>query len=73
MLERLRTFYLHPDWQLRHQVVTALRQLIERGVVSPEAVAGDVDDILATSPSFDPAFPLRDNLRELGRAVRPQS
>lgn len=70
VVERLRAFYLHPDWQFRHEVVTALRHLIERGVVPAEQVGDDVDEILATSPSFHPAFPLRDNLQELARVVR---
>lgn len=70
IVERLRAFYLHPDWQFRQEVVTALRRLIERGVVPPADVAGDVEEILATSPSVNPAFPLRDNLRELARAVQ---
>ncbi|MFH1571007.1 MAG: glycosyltransferase [Gemmatimonadota bacterium] len=69
VLESLRRYYLHPDWQLRHEVVTALRRLIERDVVEPAAVAGDVDLILATSSGFHASFPLRDNLRELARLV----
>ena len=69
IVDRLRVFYLHPNWQFRNEVVLALCRLVERGVVDRADLADDVEQILATSPSFQPAFPLRDNLLELARVI----
>ena len=60
-----RSFYLHADWQFRQEVVTALRKLLERGVLDPALVAGEVGQVLDASPGFEPAFPLKENLRDL--------
>ncbi len=65
LLERLQGFYLHPDWQFRQEVVTALRKLLQRGVLRPQEVAAGADQILAMSPHFRPEFPLKENLRQL--------
>ena len=69
VVAHLRRFYLHMDWQYRQAVVVALRSLVERGVVRGEELGDDVAQILATSPSFQPSFPLSDSLRELARLV----
>ena len=41
------------------------RKLLERGVFDPALVAGEVGQVLDTSPGFEPAFPLKENLRDL--------
>jgi len=69
VLTRLRRLYLHPDWQYRQAVVVALRSLVDRDIVQREELRDDVAEILATSPSFQPSFPLSDGLRELARLV----
>jgi len=61
----LRRLYEHPDWQFRHEVVGAISCLLDRGIVSAADVASDLDLILATAPSFEPTFPLRDGLQSL--------
>lgn len=65
LLERLKRFYLHPEWQFRQELVTALRRLLQRGILCPQEVAGQADQILAMSPHFKPEFPLKENLRQL--------
>ena len=65
VLAHLRRFYQHPDWQLRHEVVGALQKLLRRGVLDACEVASEIEEILATSPNFDPAFPLQESLSEL--------
>ncbi len=64
----LKRFYLHSDWQFRQEVVKTLARLLEREVVCPADLTADLDQILATSPYFEPEFPLKESLREL--AVR---
>ena len=73
VLEQLRRFYLHPDWQFRLEVVQALGVLLERQVLSSTEVAADLEQVLATSPFFEPEFPLKEALRELATRVRPPS
>ena len=65
VMSQLRPFYEHPDWQFRREVVGAMARLLDRGVVQPAEVSADVDRILATAPSFEPTFPLRDCLQSL--------
>ena len=67
----LSRFYVHHNWQFRHAVVGALQGLLDRGVVSTECIAGDVEQILATSPYFKPEFPLKESLRALAERLRP--
>ena len=69
-LADLRRFYVHPDWRCRQETVHALEGLLERRVLQPEEVAADVEQILSTSPNFEPAFPLKDSLDSLSRRVR---
>ena len=69
-LADLRRFYVHPDWHCRQETVHALEGLLERQVVHAGDVAADVEQILSTSPSFEPAFPLKDSLDSLSRRVR---
>ena len=70
VLDCFRTFYLHFDWQFRQEVVTALKQLLERGVIDPATAAGEVEKVLDASPGFEPAFPLKESLRELAEQAR---
>jgi len=65
VLGHLQRFYLHSNWQFRQEVVAALIQLVDRGVLTPGEVAPQLDKILATSPYFHPEFPLNEKLREL--------
>lgn len=65
ILKPLKRFYLHPDWQFRQELVTALRRLLQRGVLSAQEVGEGVEEILAMSPHFKPEFPLKENLRQL--------
>ena len=70
LLADLRRFYVHPDWRCRQETVHALESLLERHVLQAEEVAADVEQILSTSPNFEPAFPLKDSLDSLSRRVR---
>ncbi len=65
VLGRLQEFYLHPNWQFRQEVVTALRCLLQRRVLEAQAVSQRLDQILAMSPYFNPEFPLKENLKQL--------
>jgi HEAT repeat protein len=65
LIRLLRNFYHHPDWQVRHEVVLALQSLLRRGVLSPSEMAGEAEQVLATSPNFNPEFPLKESLSEL--------
>ena len=64
---QLQKFYLHSNWQYRQEVVDAFRRLLERGVLDPDQVATDLDQILATSPYFVPEFPLKESLMLLAQ------
>ena len=66
-------FYLHGNWQFRQEVVVALQRLLERGILSPRDLNGDVEQILATSPYFKPEFPLKKSLDSLAAQVRQQA
>ena len=70
LLGALRRFYIHPDSQFRQEVVRALGYLLHRGVLSAEDLDEDVDQILATSSGFEPAFPLKESLGKLAEQVR---
>ena len=65
ILCHLERFYLHSNWQFRQEVTTVLKLLVERGVLTPEDVIAEADQILVSSPYFEPEFPLADNLCEL--------
>ena len=65
VLAHLQRFYLHPNWQFRQEVVSALRRLLQRRVLEPQAVGERMEQILAMSPFFKPEFPLKENLRHL--------
>ncbi|HJP30306.1 MAG TPA: glycosyltransferase [Candidatus Latescibacteria bacterium] len=72
LLEGLRPFYVHRDWRCRQETVHALERLLERGVLQNGDVAGDVEQILSTSPSFEPVFPLKNSLDSLARRLRDE-
>lgn len=72
VLERLRSFYVHRDWRCRQQTVHALESLLQRGIVNVEDIKGDVEQILSTSPNFEPIFPLKDSLESLARRIHDQ-
>lgn len=65
ILGHLERFYLHGNWQFRQEVTTALKLLVQRGVLTPDEVMAAADQILVSSPYFEPGFPLAENLREL--------
>ena len=71
LLQRLRRFYLHPNWQFRHGVVNALIEFLQRGVLQPQQLEHDLDQVLASTPYFKPEFTLNERLRELSDLVRP--
>ena len=70
LLARLRRFYLHPNWQIREQVVLALIEFLQRGVLEPAQLERDLDQVLISMPYFKPEFPLDTHLRELADLVR---
>ena len=70
LLARLRRFYLHPNWQIREQVVLVLIEFLQRGVLEPAQLERDLDQVLISMPYFKPEFPLGTHLRELADLVR---
>ncbi|MEW6754469.1 MAG: glycosyltransferase [Candidatus Latescibacterota bacterium] len=70
VLFSLQPFHLHADWRYRQELVGALTRLVERRVLAPEAVARDLERILATSPYFQPEFPLNEGIRRLAEVCR---
>ena len=70
VMDELRALYEHPDWQFRQEVVRAISRLLDRGIITPADVSCDIDRILASAPSFEPAFPLRDDLQALSAKLR---
>ena len=70
LLARLRCFYLHPNWQIRRQVVLVLIEFLQRGVLEPAQLECDLDQVLISTPYFKPEFPLGTHLRELADLVR---
>ena len=70
LLARLRRFYLHPNWQIREQVVLMLIEFLQRGVLEPAQLERDLDQVLISMPYFKPEFPLGTHLRELADLVR---
>ncbi len=71
LIRLLRSFYHHPDWQIRYEVVLALQNLLRRGVLGPREMAGEAEQVLATSPNFTPEFPLKESLAELAELAGP--
>jgi UDP-N-acetylglucosamine--N-acetylmuramyl-(pentapeptide) pyrophosphoryl-undecaprenol N-acetylglucosamine transferase len=69
LLPALRPFYQHPNWQYRQGVVQALTKGLDRGVLPIEEIAGDLDEIIASSPFFKPKFALNESLRALSLRV----
>ena len=70
LLERLRLFYLHPNWQFRHGVILAFIEFLRRGILQPEQLQDDLDQVLASTPYFKPVFILNERLHELSDMVR---
>jgi len=71
LLPRLHRFYLAGHWPYRLKLVEALIRLLQRGVVAREDLAGQLDQILATSSFFVPEFPLNERLRQLAELLGP--
>jgi len=71
ILDWLRPFYLHSNWQFRQEVAGVLKQLVAREVLAVDQAVDQLEQILATSPFFRPEFPLNERLRELA-ALKPQ-
>lgn len=71
ILDWLRPFYLHNNWQFRQEVARALKRLVSREVLEVDQAVDQLEQILATSPFFRPEFPLNERLRELA-ALKPQ-
>lgn len=69
----LKGFYLHSNWQFRREVVGALKRLVERDVLASGKVAAQLDQILATSPYFQPEYPLNEKLRELAELCQQKA
>lgn len=69
LLDLLRPFYVHHDWRCRQETVHALDRLLERGVLRSEEVAADIEQILSTSPNFEPIFPLKNSLESLALRI----
>ncbi len=69
LLPALRRFYMHPNWQYRQGVVLALAKGVDRGVLAAEDVAGELDEIIASSPFFKPTFALNESLRALAHRL----
>ena len=65
LLDRLRRFYRHPNWQFRQGVVMALIEFVKRGVLDGGQLEHDLDKVLASTPHFRPEFTLNERLREL--------
>lgn len=72
LLERLRPFFQHANWQYRQGVVLALTKALERGVLEPSEVAGVLDQILTSSSHFKPNFALNEALQTLAERAAPQ-
>ena len=68
----LQKFYLHGNWHFRREVVVTLKKLTERGVLDTDLVVTQLEQILATSPFFQPRFPLNEKLSELAEFLQPQ-
>jgi hypothetical protein len=49
--------------------VQALTKGLDRGVLPIEEIAGDLDEIIASSPFFKPKFALNESLRALSLRV----
>ncbi len=70
LLARLRRFYRHSNWQIREQVVLVLIEFLQRGVLEPTQLEGDLDRVLISMPYFKPEFPLGTHLRQLAELVQ---
>ncbi len=73
VLPALQRFYLHPDWRYRLAVAESLLRLSERDRLDPLVARAQREQILATSPFFQPRFPLEDALRRLATGPRTAS
>ena len=69
LLDRLRRFYRHPNWQFRQGVVMALIEFVRRGVLEGGQLEHDLDKVLASTPHFRPEFTLNERLRELSELI----
>jgi UDP-N-acetylglucosamine--N-acetylmuramyl-(pentapeptide) pyrophosphoryl-undecaprenol N-acetylglucosamine transferase len=69
VLGELGRYLFHKNWKLRQGIVEATHALYQRGVVTREAARGLLEEILITSNGFQPRFPLKAKIAELGRAL----
>ena len=70
LVGRLQEFYLHGNWHFRQEVVGALHKWVERGVLDADLATAQLERILATSPFFQPRFPLNEKLSELAELLQ---
>lgn len=69
-LRALQAFYLHPNWKVREAVVRAFVDLLRRKVIQDtERLKTDMDSVLMTCGDFEPSFPLKRALGDLGRLL----
>ncbi len=67
---QLKSEFFNPNWKVREAVLTAIERLIQRKVLEPQEVRGDLEQFLLTSTGFSPVFSIRQTLKRLSDTIK---
>ena len=59
--------YFHPNWKVRHGIVSCFGRLIERGLIDAKRVSQELENFLQTSNGFNMHFVLKNEIRSVAQ------
>jgi UDP-N-acetylglucosamine--N-acetylmuramyl-(pentapeptide) pyrophosphoryl-undecaprenol N-acetylglucosamine transferase len=67
--EDFKQFLFNKNWKIRQAIVQSLGMLLERRVLRPSQVSAFLEEMLITSNGFQPMFPLKVELQNIGKIL----
>lgn len=72
--EPVRRFALHANWRIRRSLLTAVENLLERGILTPgDPLVNEMERLIPTCTDFNPSFPLKRSLNRIRQLNQPVS
>lgn len=65
IIDRIKPFYSHRNYELRMACASALENLLEREKITPERASSEADLIMDVSEGFKPVFPIKNIISRL--------
>jgi len=64
--------YFHPNWKVRHSIVSCFGRLIERGLLDEKQVSVELESFLQTSNGFNMHFVLKNEIRSVAQKTEKE-